>query len=117
MSDFLYKLEFIYDDGSPADASVFIQMRDNVPIYQAHIAKEDYDVLPDDQKNDFLTHLFNIAGVVELSTKAYRIWMMKSPVYSWEEILLPTLTYLVDYFHYDDYAELPGSGKPNGVAF
>jgi hypothetical protein len=117
MSTFYYKFEFIYDDTSSADASVFIQMRDNPPIYQEHITKEDYDILPEEQKNDFLTHLFAFAGVVEVSTKAYRIWLMKATTFSWEEVLLPILYYLTAYFGYDDFESLPGSGWINGMGF
>lgn len=115
MSDFQYKLEFSYDSSASADASVFIQMRDNPPIYQDRIEKEVYDLLAQSSKSDFLTALFNIAGVVELSSKAYRIWLMKSPVYSWQEVLVPTLAYLSYYFQHDRLSPLPGSGNTDGT--
>jgi len=115
MASFYYKLEFIYDDTSSSDASVFIQMRDNPPIYQDDITKEVYDVLPDDQKDDFLTQMFSFAGVTELSTKAYRIWLMKAPTYSWEEVLVPILYYLTSFYGKDDFQSLPGSAMVNGM--
>lgn len=115
MANFFYKLEFVFDDTAPGDASVFIQMRNNPPIYQDHITKEEYDILPDEEKNDFLTHLFAFAGVVELSTKAYRIWLMKSPVYHWDEVLVPILYYLTAYYSYDTYEALPGSANVDGT--
>lgn len=115
MSAFKYKLEFSYDNTSAADASVFIQMRNNPPIYKNHINKENYDVLSPAAKNDFLTNLFNIAGVVELSTTAYRVWLMKSPVYSWQEVLGPVLFYMSSYFNCTDGPEaLPGSANIDG---
>lgn len=112
-----YKLEYSYDENSRSDSSVFIQLRRNPPIYQAHIDKEDYDILPDEQKHEFLTSLFNIAGVTELSTRAYRVWLMKSPVYTWEEVMLPVLYYMAGYYGDSGIEPLPGSGNPDGTGF
>ena len=92
-------------------------MRLNTPVYQAHIDKEDYDVLDEGLKHEFLTGIFNISGVVELSTKAYRIWLMKSPVFTWEEILLPVLYFTANYYGEGTISELPGSASPNGSGF
>ena len=114
---FEYKLEFTYDETTPSDSSVYIQMRRNTPIYQSHITKEDYDVLPDIQKNAFLTGLFNISGVVELSTKAYRIWVMKSPVFNWEEVLTPLLYYVANFYGESAITSLPGSAMIDGSGF
>lgn len=115
MANFKYKLEFFYDESSPSDASVYIHMRDNPPIYQEHIDKEEYDILPAEQKHEFLTEIFNISGVTELSTKAYRVWLMKSPVFTWEEVLLPTLHYMKGYYSYDGIEPLPGSANVDGT--
>ena len=114
---FDYKLEFSYNESTPSDSSVYIQMRLNTPVYQAHIDKEDYDVLDEGLKHEFLTGIFNISGVVELSTKAYRIWLMKSPVFTWEEILLPVLYFTANYYGEGTISELPGSASPNGSGF
>lgn len=112
---FPYKLEFIFDDTSPSDSSVFIQMRDNPPIYMVHTNKEDYDIIDDDLKNPFITALFNIAGISEMSIKSYRIWIMKSPVYSWTEVLGPVLAYLSEFYEYVGTESLPGSGNIDGT--
>lgn len=112
-----YKLEFIFDESTPSDSSVFIHLRENPPIYQSHIDKEDYDILEDDDKHEFLTALFTIAGVVELSTTAYRIWLMKSPVYYWSEVMNPILAYLKDYYGEDSLSQLPGSAQVDGQGF
>lgn len=112
---FPYKLEFIYDDSSPSDSSVFIHMRDNPPIYMVHTNKEDFDILDSSQKDPFITALFNIAGVTEMSLKTYRIWIMKSPVYTWEEVLAPFLAYLSNFYEYVGIAPLPGSGNLDGT--
>lgn len=114
---FEYKLEFSYDETTPSDSSVYIQMRRNTPVYQGHITKEDYDVLDDTLKNAFLTGLFNISGVVELSTKAYRIWVMKSPVFNWQEVLEPLLYYVANFYGESRITALPGSAMIDGTGF
>ena len=105
-----YKLEYLKDETQPEDMSVFIQMRRNTPVYQDKIDKEDYDVLDSGSKHEFLTGLFNINGVVEISSKAYRVWVSKSPVFTWDEVLTPLLIYMRDYFEEDELQELQGSG-------
>lgn len=112
-----YKLEYSYDASTRSDSAVYIHLRENVPVYQEHIDKEDYDVLPSDKKHVFLTSIFNIAGVTELSSRAYRVWLVKSPVYNWQEVTLPVLYYIASYFGQADIEELPGSGKPDGSGF
>jgi hypothetical protein len=113
-----YKLEFNWDDEDPSDPGVYIQLKGvNPPIYRPHTDKEDYDVLPAEEKHDFLTGIFNIQGVVELSSKAYRVWLMKSPQYDWEEVLDPVLAFLLTEFGETELEELPGSGKPDGTGF
>ena len=105
-----YKIEYLKDDNQPEDISVFIHMKYNVPIYQSKIDKEDYDVLPDDLKHPFLTGLFAIGGIVEVSCRAYRIWISRSPVFSWEETLGPIFNYLLFWYDEDTLIELQGSG-------
>lgn len=115
MATFKYKLEFIYDENAPADAAVFIQMRDNPPVYQDHIDKEVYEV--EGPQSDFLTGLFDVPGVVEVSVRAYRIWLMKSPVYTWKEVLEAVLAYLTSYYSYDSAEPLAGSANVDGTGF
>ena len=109
-----YKLEPIYEGGSPADDSIFIQLRYNPPVYRSRTDKEDYDVLPEEEKHPFLTMLYNVAGVTEVSCRAYRVWVMKSPVYSWQEVLTPTLHLMKDWFSEDSLEPLPGSAELDG---
>ena len=113
-----YKLEFSWDEGDPSDPGVYIQFKGfNPPIYRPHTDKEDYDVLPAEEKHDFLTGIFNIQGVVEVSSKAYRVWLMKSPIYDWEEGLNPVLIFIQDEAGETELEELPGSGKIDGSGF
>jgi|GEM_PF-4730047 hypothetical protein len=109
-----YFLEFNYDESTRSDSAVYIHLRQNPPVYKPQIDKEDYDVLPVDQKHIFLTSIFNIAGVTEVSSRAYRIWLVKSPIYTWEEVVLPVLYYISTFFGESGIEEIPGSGKPNG---
>ncbi len=114
---FQYKIEFNYNDDGPADAGCYIQIRRNVPIYQNRIDKEFYDVKPDEEKHEFLTGLFNIAGVTEVATQAYRVWLMKSPVYDWDEVLEAVLDFMKGSYGDDPLESLPGSGWSDGQGF
>lgn len=105
-----YRLEYLKDNTRAEDESVFIQLRRNTPIYQDKIDKENYDILEEENKHEFLTGLFNIGGVVEVSTKAYRVWFSKSPVFTWEEVLEPLLFFMMEYYEEDELEEIPGSG-------
>ena len=105
-----YKLEYNKNDEKPSDEAVYIQLRRNTPVYQAHIDKEAYDILPEENKHEFLTGLFNIGGVVEVSSKAYRVWISKSPSFTWSEVLDPLLVYMKEYYGEDDLEEMAGSG-------
>ena len=117
MPNLIYRLEFNYDESTRSDSSVFIQLRENPPIYQEHIDKEKYDILPEELKNVFLTSIFNISGVTELSVKAYRVWIMKSPVYNWKEVLDPVLYYIASYYSFDDIEQMLASGNTDGTGF
>lgn len=107
-----YKLEFNTPSGS-SDDSVYIHLRQD-PVFQTRIGKESYTALPDDQKKDLITEIFDVPGVVELSTKATRIWLMKSPVFSWQEVIQPVLFILRDRFGESSIEDLPGSGLIDG---
>lgn len=110
-----YRLEFVFDDSQASDASAFIHLRVNPPIYQSHIDKEDYDILPSEEKHAFLTGLFNVAGVTELSSRAFRVWLMKSPSYTWQEVMEPALYFIASSFGESEITSMPGSAQPNGT--
>lgn len=110
-----YKLEYNTPSGS-SDESVYIHLRQD-PVFQTRIGKESYSSLPDEEKKDLITDIFDVPGVVELSAKAARLWIMKSPVFSWEEIIQPVLFVLRDYFGESQISPLPGSGLVDGSGF
>jgi hypothetical protein len=110
-----YKLEFNTPSGS-SDDSVYIHLRQD-PVFQTRIGKESYTALPDDQKQVLITELFDVPGVVELSTKATRLWLMKSPIFSWQEVIQPVLFILRDSFGETSIESLPGSAFIDGTGF
>ena len=112
---FLYKLEYCYDKDTPADSADYIHMRVEPPTYRKEIGKEAYSALPEGEKHPFIDGLFQIPGVVEVSSTAYRVWIMKSPVYSWEEVNTAVLNYIMDYLGEATMKEIPGSAAVDGL--
>jgi hypothetical protein len=108
MAAFQYKLEYLKDDELPQDPAVFIHLRVNTPIYMTKIKKENYDI--GTFKHDWMTGIFNIGGVVEAASQAYRVWLMKSPVFQWDEVIPPLIWFMADYLGLSPIQELPGSG-------
>ena len=83
----LFKLEYFHGAGGPTDDGVFIQLRHEVPAYQHVITKEVYFSSENQNHSDFATALFNVYGVVRLSSQAWRVYIEKSPVFKWDEVL------------------------------
>lgn len=111
-----YKLEYNTPSG-PGDEAVYIQLRDDVPFYINQIGKEAYDQLDEEDQHGFITGLFAIDGVVEVSSRAFRVWVMKSPIYTWEEVNESILEYIQDFLGETSLEELPGSGRIDGTGF
>lgn len=112
MSTLQYKLEYFKGAGGGAsDEGVYIQLRSDPPYesYMSQIGREDYVGLEDDRKTDFLNALFECEGVVELSVSAFRVYVEKSPVFSWSEVLGPVIEEIRIATEDDDIEELPGS--------
>lgn len=110
-----FRLEFLYDESDSADAGVYIHMRQDPPVYQDHVTKEDFAI--SEEPEDFVSALFEIEGVVEVSVKAYRVWIMKSPVFTWLEVLTPTMNTLKTLLGESTLNMLPASGKLDGSGF
>lgn len=105
---FQYKLEYYKDDESSQDSSVFIHMKHNVPIYMNKIDKEAYEI--GEFKHEWMDGIFGIGGITEASSRSYRVWVSKSPIFQWDEILPALLHYMMTYFSEDRLEEMPGSG-------
>jgi hypothetical protein len=110
-----YRIEFSQDENTRSDSAAYIHIRQIPPIYQTAIDKEDYETSL--TKHPFITGIFNISGVCELSVKAYRIWLVKSPIFTWQEVLTPVLLYLANWFQNDSIVALPGSADLDGKGF
>lgn len=107
-----YKLEFNTPSGA-SDDSVYIHLRQD-PVFRTRIGKESYSALPNDQKQGLITEIFGVPGVVEVSTKTNRIWLMKSPIFSWQEVIQPVLFIVRDRFGETSIESLPGSAFIDG---
>ena len=60
--------------------------------------------------DSFVSGIFDIPGIVELAMQANRLWIMKSPAYSWPEVMPHVIEYLRVNLAQDTVEELAGSG-------
>lgn len=87
-----YQLEFFQGyNGKPSDEGCFIQLRTDVPSYTKKIGKEEFD-----DSDDFIKALFDVDGVVSVSTTAFRVYIEKSPAFSWDEVINPVIEAIRD---------------------
>lgn len=104
-----FKIEWFRDGEKPSGEGMFLHTKIDLPCYQDFITKEDYTKLTDDEKCDFVTGLFDIPGVVEASVKAYRVYVIKADLYTWEEVSPQVVSYTGTALGQSVYNELPGS--------
>lgn len=106
-----YKLEYLQgaDQGGPSDEGVMIHTKIDLPNYISLIGKEDYTKLATDQQTAFITGLFALPGITELSVTRYRVFVEKSPAFDWTEVIPPILSYLQTQLGATALNELPGS--------
>jgi hypothetical protein len=108
MAAFEYKLEYIKNGEAQEDESVFIHFKGTNPAYMNKISKEAYAL--GGYTDPWMNGIFNIGGVVDASSLAYRVWVAKSPIYQWSDVLPPLLYFMMNYLGYATMTELPGSG-------
>lgn len=106
------KLEYV--NVKEGDDGVMWHFRFDVPVYASRISKEEYLALDPADMDPFITGLFELDGIVEVSCKAYRVWAMKSPVYSWDEINDDLEEYFLTQFGETETEYLNGSAFKNG---
>lgn len=104
-----YKIEWFRDGESPSNQGAFIHLGKDIPCYMDFITKEEYALLEDADKCDLVTSLFAIEGVVEVSCKAYRVYVIKAELFYWESILASVLLLLKSTLSEDSLNERPGS--------
>jgi hypothetical protein len=61
--------------------------------------------------DSFVSALFDLPGVMELSIKANRVWFMKSPTYDWDDVLPNVLEVIRLQLGQSSISELSGSGN------
>lgn len=109
------KLEYVTPTDS--DDCVYWQMRDDPPVYINLIGKEDYLALDPSFQHPFVTGMFDIKGITEVSVTAHRVAVMKSPAYNWGEVNANLTTYLLAQFSKGQIDYLAGSANADGTGF
>lgn len=104
-----YKLEYIKDGDQAAGEGVFIQIKKDVPSYRNFVGKEDYYADPDG-RSDFVDGLFDIDGITNIASQAFRVYVEKSPIFHWTEVLPDVLDHIAESVDETVLIELPGSG-------
>jgi hypothetical protein len=110
MANLDYKLEYFKSDSnSDGDEGAYIHFRTDMPAYQSKIGKEEYYCLPEEKQSEFLNTLFSVGGVEVISSMAFRLYIEKSPVFSWSEVLGPLIEVVRVFTSMSGVNELPGS--------
>ena len=107
MAALYYRAEFLKDEITASNEAVFLQLRGSPQAddWMDRTRKQDYV----DGTSVLADAIFGVAGVTELSIQPFRVWMSKSPIYSFEEII-PTVLFLIqDNLGLTSNEELPGS--------
>lgn len=111
MAALKYLLEFGMDSDLKEDPGVFIHIQTDPPDYQKRVTKETYMQQDESLQTPFVNEIFGVAGITEVSSSAYRVWVSKSPAYQWNDVLQPLLTRIANMTGFDSIEELPGSGR------
>lgn len=104
-----YKIEWFRDGDVPSQQGMFVHTTEDMPCYQEFITKEDYVELSDSEKCDFVTALFAIEGIVEVSVKAYRVYVIKAELFQWESLAVSVVQLIGTTLGESVYNEQPGS--------
>lgn len=108
MSDLDFKLEYFKGD-TASDEGVYIQLRSNPSGFIKLVSREEYNLLAEEDLVTIVTALFACPGVVRVAVQAYRVWIEKSPVFGWSEVLGPVIEQLRIDTGQLGVNELPGS--------
>lgn len=90
LAPFLYRLEYVKDSSVAMDEGLFIQTNLELPEYKS-VSKELYE-----GDSEFLDRFFGIDGVVAVEAASHRLYIEKSPVFNWDEVLPDVIDELVD---------------------
>lgn len=106
--DLVFKLEYFKGIGGASDEGCFIQLKTDVPAYCSKIGKEEY-VLGGGTPSDFMDGIFSVPGVVVAGAGAFRVYVEKSPLFEWTEVLGPLLEFIRTEVGADNLEEAIGS--------
>lgn len=107
MANLEYRREFLKDEEDASNESVYLQLKQSPArdYWIERIRKQDYE----ETTNDLADLLFAIDGITELSIQPFRVWLSKSPVFNFEEIIADVLDVLQTNLGLDGQEELFGS--------
>lgn len=89
MPNLFYRAEFFKDETEPSNEGVYLQLRQS-PVaadWIDRVRKQDYA----GGTSTLADAIFTVAGVTELSIQPFRVWVSKSPIYQWSEVVPPVL--------------------------
>jgi hypothetical protein len=89
----VFKLEYFKGVGGASDEGCFVQLKTDVPAYCSKISKEEY-VNGGGNPSDFMDGIFAIAGITVAGSGAFRVYVEKSPLFTWSEILGPLMEFI-----------------------
>lgn len=104
-----FKLEYFKGDGGATDEGCFIQLRSEITAYCTLVSKEAY-VRGQGTTSTLATNIFAVPGVVRAALQSFRVYIEKSPVFTWEETLGPVMVVLMQDTGTTGLSELLGSG-------
>jgi len=104
-----FKIEWFRDGTKPTQEGMFVHTTQDLPAYQELIGKEDYEALDESEKSDYVTGLFAIPGVVEVSVKAYQTYVIKAELFKWTDLSSTVISYIGSELGESTFNELPGS--------
>jgi hypothetical protein len=92
MANLDYRIEYVkfnnHDDG------VFVHFRTDLPEYRSFVYRDDYFIGSDDVRTAFFNGIMNTPGVTACASQAFRLYLEKSPVFSWAEVLGPVMEWI-----------------------
>lgn len=109
MANLDFRLEYVkiplHDEG------IFVHVRTDVPEYRSFVHREDYFIGADDVRTVFFTSIMNTPGITGAAAQAFRLYLTKSPVFSWSELLGPIMELMRVTLNLDALNELYDSGN------
>jgi len=91
--DLVFKLEYFKGIGGASDEGVFIQLKTEVPAFQSKIRKEEY-FSASTTPSAFMNGIFLVPGVVVAASNSFRVYLEKSPLFNWSQVLGPVMEFI-----------------------